>query len=106
MTAENLAGWVRDPDARARYVEAFRKSDFAAMLNFYKRNDPRPARADAPASPPLPKVKMPVLMFHGLNDTALNASRLNETWQCLEKDLTLVTVPEPDTSCSKMRRIS
>jgi hypothetical protein len=51
MTAEHLAGWVRDPDARARYVEAFRKSDFAAMLNFYKRHDPRPARADAPASP-------------------------------------------------------
>ena len=32
-------------------------------------------------------------MFHGLNDTALNASGLNDTWQWLEKDLTLVTVP-------------
>jgi pimeloyl-ACP methyl ester carboxylesterase len=93
MTAENLAGWVRDANARARYVEAFRKSDFEAMLNFYKRNYPRTTGTDAPPSPPLPKVKMPVLMFHGLNDTALNASGLNETWQWLEKDLTLVTIP-------------
>jgi pimeloyl-ACP methyl ester carboxylesterase len=93
MTPENLSGWVRDPDARKRYVEAFQRSDFEAMLNYYKRNYPRAAGADAPPPAPLPKVKMPVLMFHGLNDTALNASGLNDTWQWLEKDLTLVTVP-------------
>jgi pimeloyl-ACP methyl ester carboxylesterase len=95
MTAENLSGWVRDPAARERYVEAFHKSDFEAMLNYYKRNYPRGAGADAPAPPPtpLPKVKAPVLMFHGLNDTALNAAGLSGTWNWLEKDLTLVTVP-------------
>jgi pimeloyl-ACP methyl ester carboxylesterase len=93
MTAENLSGWVRDPEARKRYIEAFQKSDFDAMLNYYKRNYPRQAGADAPAPPPMPKVTVPVLMFHGLNDTALNASGLNDTWQWLEKDLTLVTAP-------------
>ena len=95
MTAENLSGWVRDAAARQRYVEAFRKSDFEAMLNYYKRNYPRGAGADAPTPPPtpLPKVRAPVLMFHGLNDTALNAEGLNGTWNWLEKDLTLVTVP-------------
>ncbi|HJZ75542.1 MAG TPA: alpha/beta hydrolase [Vicinamibacterales bacterium] len=93
MTAENLSGWVRDAAARQRYVEAFRKSDFEAMLNYYKRNYPRGAGADAPAPPPLPKVSVPVLMFHGLNDTALNAEGLSGTWNWLEKDLTLVTVP-------------
>src|SRR6187431_2548693 len=36
MTAENLAGWVRDPAARKHYVEAFKRSDFEAMLNYYK----------------------------------------------------------------------
>jgi pimeloyl-ACP methyl ester carboxylesterase len=36
---------------------------------------------------------MPVLMFHGLNDQALNADGLSGTWKWLEKDLTLVTVP-------------
>jgi epoxide hydrolase 4 len=93
MTPETLSGWVRDPDARKHYVEAFKRSDFEGMLNYYKRNYPRAAGADAPAPPPLPKVKMPVLMFHGLNDTALNAAGLSGTWDWLEKDLTLVTVP-------------
>ena len=32
-------------------------------------------------------------MFHGLNDTALNSDGLSGTWNWLEKDLTLVTVP-------------
>ena len=39
------------------------------------------------------KVKAPVLMIHGLNDTALLRRALNDTWDWLEKDLTLVTVP-------------
>ena len=93
MTAETLSGWVRDPDARKRYVEAFQRSDFEAMLNYYKRNYPRGSGPDAPPAPELPKVKMPVLMFHGLADTALNAEGLSGTWNWLEKDLTLVTVP-------------
>jgi len=93
MTPETLSGWVTDPAARKRYVEAFKQSDFEAMLNYYKRNYPREAGADTPAMPELPKVKMPVLMFHGLNDQALNANGLSGTWNWLEKDLTLVTVP-------------
>jgi pimeloyl-ACP methyl ester carboxylesterase len=36
---------------------------------------------------------MPVLMFHGLKDTALLSGALNNTWDWLDKDLTLVTVP-------------
>jgi pimeloyl-ACP methyl ester carboxylesterase len=93
MTPETLAGWVRDPAARKRYVDAFKQSDFDAMLNYYKRNYPRDAGPDAPAAPELPKVTVPVLMFHGLNDQALHASGLSGTWQWLEKDLTLVTIP-------------
>ena len=50
--------------------------------------------ASAAAPPELPKVNMPVLMFHGLKDQALHADGLSGTWQWLEKDLTLVTVPE------------
>ena len=37
-TAEGLAGWVKEPEVRKKYVEAFGRSDFGAMLNFYKRN--------------------------------------------------------------------
>jgi epoxide hydrolase 4 len=94
MTAENLSGWVRDPEARKRYVDAFQRSDFEGMLNYYKRNYPRGAGADGPAVPEnLPKVQMPVLMFHGLKDTALNAAGLSGTWDWVDKDLTIVTVP-------------
>jgi epoxide hydrolase 4 len=93
MTPETLSGWVTDAAARKRYVEAFQRSDFEAMLNYYKANYPKGTGADLPALPPLPKVKMPVLMFHGLGDQALHRNGLAGTWDWIEKDLTLVTIP-------------
>jgi pimeloyl-ACP methyl ester carboxylesterase len=93
MTAETLAGWVRDPAARKRYVEAFQQSDFEAMLNYYKRNYPRQSGAEAAQPPEGPKVQAPVLMFHGLGDQALHSDGLSGTWNWVAKDLTLVTVP-------------
>ena len=36
---------------------------------------------------------MPVLQIHGLEDTALLPGALNDTWEWLEADLTLVTIP-------------
>ena len=91
LTAEGLAEWVKDPAAKAKYVEAFRRSSFEGMLNYYKANYPRPPYT-APAQE-MPKVKCPVLMFHGLNDRALLAPALNGTWDCVENELTLVTIP-------------
>ncbi|MDE0272467.1 MAG: alpha/beta hydrolase, partial [Gammaproteobacteria bacterium] len=94
LTAEGLAGWVSDEDARAHYVKAFERSDFEAMLNYYKANYPRADSGEAGLTPPSPpKVQMPVLMFHGLDDQALLPAALNGTWNWLERDLTLVTVP-------------
>jgi pimeloyl-ACP methyl ester carboxylesterase len=93
LTAEGLSQWVKDPAARARYVEAFQKSDFESMLNYYKANYPKPD-APPPAQPvTFPKVKVPALMFHGLEDQALLPGALNSTWQWVEKDLTIVTIP-------------
>jgi len=91
LKAEQLAFWVKDLKAREKYVEAFKRSDFEAMLNYYKRNYPREPYAEDTS--PIVKVKAPVLMIHGLNDIALNAHALNNTWEWLEKDLTLVTIP-------------
>ncbi len=91
LTAEGLASWVKDPKAREKYVEAFRRSDFEAMLNYYKRNYPKePYEED---KTPLIKVKAPVLLIHGLDDWALHADALKGTWEWLDSDLTLVTVP-------------
>ncbi len=48
LTAEGLAFWVKDADARRKYVEAFERSSFEAMLNYYKANyPPRAVRATA-----------------------------------------------------------
>ena len=96
MNPQTLSGWVTDPEAKAHYVEAFERSDFDAMLAYYKRNCPTGDGDGAAAAVELPKVKMPVLQFHGLKDTALHSDGLNNTWDWLEKDLTLVTIPTAD----------
>src|SRR5271170_3362425 len=51
LTAEGLAFWVKDPDAKAKYIEAFKRSDFEAMLNYYKRNYPREPYTEDTTSP-------------------------------------------------------
>jgi len=94
LSAEGLAAFVGKGDeaVMARYVEAFKQSDFAAMLAYYKVNYPRePYKED---TGPLIRIGVPVLMFHGLKDTALGSDALNGTWDWLDGDLTLVTVPQ------------
>jgi pimeloyl-ACP methyl ester carboxylesterase len=87
-----LAFWVKDSDARKKYVAAFNRSSLEGMLNYYKANYPREPYDDA-AVKDLPKVKCPVLMIHGLKDTALLPGALNDTWNWIDNQLTLVTVP-------------
>ena len=94
LAAESLTFWIKDPAAKPRYVEAFRRSDFEAMLNYYKRNYPREPYTEDTS--PVVRVNCPVLMIHGLKDKALGQAALNGNWQYIEKDLTLVTVPEAD----------
>ena len=91
LTAEGLAARVKDPKEREHYVEAFRRSDFEAMLNYYKQNYPAPPYLEDTS--PVVKVKPPVLLIHGLDDKALMHGALNHTWEWLERDLTLVTIP-------------
>jgi pimeloyl-ACP methyl ester carboxylesterase len=92
LTAEGLAGWVKDPAAKEKYIEAFRRSNFAAMMNYYRQNYPRePYREDAAQ---LVKVQVPVLELHGLKDSYLLAGALDGTWNWVERDFTLVTVPD------------
>ncbi|MFA6239920.1 MAG: alpha/beta hydrolase [Candidatus Hydrogenedentales bacterium] len=94
LSPEGLADIVgkMDETARARYVEAFGKSDFVSMLNYYKANYPREPYTEDTS--PVIKVKPPVLMFHGLKDWALLPAMLNDTWDWLEQPLMLVTVPD------------
>jgi pimeloyl-ACP methyl ester carboxylesterase len=93
MTAETLSGWVTDAEAREKYIEAFERSDFTAMLNYYKRNYPDVWSGDDVSWPEAPNVAVPTLIFHGLEDTALHSDGLNNTWDWIDRDLTIVTVP-------------
>ena len=91
LTAERLAGWVKGEAKRAKYIEAMKRSDFEAMLSYYKRNYPRPPYEEDTSDPV--RLKMPVLLIHGLDDKALLPGALNRTWEWLDGDLTLVTIP-------------
>lgn len=86
-----LAFWVKDKDARKKYVEAFNRSSLEGMLNYYKANYPREPYED---NRDFPQIQCRVLMIHGLKDTALLPGALNDTWKWIDKDLTLVTIPE------------
>jgi pimeloyl-ACP methyl ester carboxylesterase len=96
VTVDALVSWVKDPEARKVYRDALARSSMEGMLNYYKANYPRDAdeaarRAlAATASPP---ITCPVLLIHGLRDEALLPGALNDTWNWIESDLTLVTIP-------------
>ncbi len=93
MTAETISGWVKDPAAREQYIEAFERSNFDGMLAYYKANYPDLWSPEYEPSPPLPPLEISTLMFHGLEDTALHSDALNNTWDWIGADLTLVTIP-------------
>jgi pimeloyl-ACP methyl ester carboxylesterase len=86
-----LVFWVKEPEARTKYLEALGRSSLEGMLNYYKANYPREPYKDDRTFPP---VKCPVLIIHGLEDQYLLPGALNDTWKWVEKDLTLVTVPK------------
>lgn len=92
MTPDTLSGWVIDKKAQKRYKKAFKRSNFDAMLAYYKRNYPAPSAPGAPP-PTTPQLSMPTLMFHGLDDTALPSDGLNNTWDWIDADLTIVSAP-------------
>lgn len=96
MTAEGLARRVQDPAMRAKYVEAFKRSSFAAMMNYYRANYPRTVGPDAkrpfvPENPP--QIPVPLLVIHGMKDTALLADGHSGTWNKAAMDSTVVMIP-------------
>jgi pimeloyl-ACP methyl ester carboxylesterase len=97
MTAEGLARRVQDPAMREKYVEAFRRSSFSAMMNYYRANYPKTAGPEAvrPFMPdPVPKIEVPLLVIHGMKDTALLSAGHAGTWDVGSKDSTVMMVPD------------
>ena len=99
ISVDLLVAWVKDPKAREVYRAALKRSSMEGMLNYYKANYPRmpdEAKAGANVKPPeltFPSVKCSVLLIHGLKDQALLSGALNDTWNWIEGDLTLLTIP-------------
>ncbi len=96
MTAEGLARRVADPVMREKYVEAFKRSSFSAMMNYYRANYPKTVGPDAkrpflPDNPP--QIPVPLLVIHGMKDTALLADAHSGTWNKAAMDSTVVMVP-------------
>jgi len=92
LTAEGLAQGVPEAE-RAKYVEAYRRSSFEAMLNYYRANYPKTTGTGVPALPPLPHIKVPVLVIHGMKDQALNAAGHSGTWDWVDADTTILMIP-------------
>jgi len=87
-----LAAFVaKDKETLAKYVEAFENSSFDGMMNYYRQNYPREPYKESDAK--IPNISIPVLQFHGLKDTALHHHGLNNTWEWIDSDYTLVTIP-------------
>jgi len=95
LTAERLASMAnKNPAEAPGYLEAFKRSDFAAMMNYYRANYPR-ITADSPPPGPAtyPQIKVPVLVIHGMKDTALNAQGHAGTWNYVAADTTILMIP-------------
>lgn len=96
MTAEGLSRRVQDPELRAKHLEAFKRSSFAGMMNYYRANYPKTVGPDAkrpflPDNPP--QIPVPLLVIHGMKDTALLADGHAGTWNKAAKDTTIVMAP-------------
>jgi len=70
------------------YREAFSRSYWDGMLNYYRANYGQVAGGGE-----MPNLQMPVLQFHGLKDTAVDKDGLANTWDWVDRDYTLVSVP-------------
>jgi pimeloyl-ACP methyl ester carboxylesterase len=99
LTAEELANWVQDKEAKKLYIEAFQRSDFEAMLNYYKASFPKQGSSsttkNSSSSPPKQQksVQCPTLVIFGLQDKALLPAGWNNTWEWIDNDLTMVSIP-------------
>ncbi|MHC4404192.1 MAG: alpha/beta fold hydrolase [Planctomycetota bacterium] len=98
LTPEILAGISAgnvSSEVRERYVHAFSQSSVKGLLDYY-----RAAYSGLNSAPgdseEFPKLSMPVLQFHGLKDKAVDKDGLRDTWNWINEDYTLVTIPSSD----------
>lgn len=93
MNPQSLSSWVTDAVARERYIEAFERSNFDGMLAYYKQNYPRVSSTTS-LPDPAPKLDVPLLVIHGLQDFFLHSDGLNNTWDWNSAPTTIFAIPD------------
>jgi pimeloyl-ACP methyl ester carboxylesterase len=99
-TPERLVEIAKPSESlKKQYLEAFKRTDVEAILNYYKANYPKPPSNTSPSPnnasatiPPLNNVQCKVLMIHGLDDKAFPPGSLNNNWEFIDKDFTLFAI--------------
>jgi pimeloyl-ACP methyl ester carboxylesterase len=90
VKVDDLVKWVTDPQDRQKYKEAMEHSDIEAMLSYYQNFPAEPFEREGPE---LPRIKCPVLHIYGLQDQYLLPAGLNDTWNLIDNEYTLATIP-------------
>ena len=86
-----LDAWVKDDAYLRPHQAAMAASSLEAMLNYYRANwppEPYRERDDEP-----PHVKVATLLIHGVDDVYALPAGLNDVWQWVDDELTIVTMP-------------
>jgi pimeloyl-ACP methyl ester carboxylesterase len=99
LTPESLMEWVKDESAKPYYLHAFKNSDIEAMLNYYKVSYPKQPKTQTEETNDQSKTKIkmvecPTLAIFGKNDQALLPAGWNGTWDWIDNELTLVSIPD------------
>lgn len=84
------------PEIRAEWTQALRRSDMTALLNYYRANYPKAQPGETPRyeeAPPMPPIRAPVLVIHGVKDQSLLAPGHNSTWEHVNADTTILMLP-------------
>ena len=93
ITAQTASAWVKDEAAKPLYIEAFSRSNFASMMNFYRANYATEIGPKV-VVPEFEPLKIPVLIIHGLKDNALIAEDDNGVWRHINADTTMLMLPD------------
>ncbi|MEQ9412531.1 MAG: alpha/beta hydrolase [Cyclobacteriaceae bacterium] len=83
-----------DHELSLSYRSAFEASHIQGMLNYYKASYPKPTKGASHNKTLERKIKCPVLMIHGMKDSAFPPGTLNDHWLWIENSFTLHTFPD------------
>ncbi len=91
ITRAQLLGVVnpRTPQETAAYSEAFARTSLETFVAYFQAN----LGATAQAATTLPKIKVPALVIHGMQDPFILSGSHDRNWEYVDNTLTTVMIP-------------